>query len=60
MSLRFKSWSAAFGISIALWAVLIQGGLALYQTATAGSLSETAMRDSTAKWPDGPSDAARF
>ncbi|KQS80578.1 hypothetical protein ASG25_03095 [Rhizobium sp. Leaf384] len=60
MSLRFKSLSATFGISIALWAVLIQGGLALYQTATSGSLSESAMMGSAAKSPDGPSDAAHF
>jgi hypothetical protein len=37
MSLRFKSLSAAFAISLTMWAVMIQGGISIYQHAQAGS-----------------------
>jgi multisubunit Na+/H+ antiporter MnhF subunit len=47
MSLRFKSLSAAFGISITLWVVLIQGGLSLYQVATGGDMNEQAVISNT-------------
>ncbi|KQR70818.1 hypothetical protein [Rhizobium sp. Leaf341] len=60
MSVRLKSWSAAFGVSIALWAIILQGGMAVYQSATTGGLSETAMADAAAGLPGEPSVTARF